>query len=247
MRAVLVLALAVAAPAVADDRRTGYDDMTPELQAMQDDLTANPGIFTVMAGEALFSTPAGPGGACADCHSVAGMAGVAARYPAWDEEGGRAVDLPGRIALCRTRHQGAEPFAPEDPDLVALLAFVTHQSRGMPIAPDPDPRMEPVRAEGRALFGERMGQLNLSCAQCHDDHAGGRLAAALIPQAHPTGYPQYRLEWEETGTLERRLGGCLFGVRAERYPPGAPEIVALTAYLMERAAGLAVESPAVRP
>ena len=98
------------------------------------------------------------------------------------------VDLLGRIALCQSRHQQtAEPQDRSDPDRLALLAYVTHQSRGLPIMPDEDPRLAPARARGEALFSSRMGQLNLSCAQCHDDNAGGYLAAARIPAIRNIG------------------------------------------------------------
>ncbi len=92
-----------------------------------------------------------------------------------------------------------------------------------------------------------MGQLDLACAQCHDDHAGQRLGSSVIPQGHPTGYPIYRLEWQGAGSLQRRLRGCLTGVRAEAFAFGAPELVELELYLAVRAAGLPVETPAVRP
>ena len=66
------------------------------------------------------------------------------------------------------------------------------------------------------------GQLNLSCAQCHDDNWGKRLAGSVIPQAHPNGYPIYRLEWQSVGSLQRRLRNCIFGMRAEPFAFGAP-------------------------
>ncbi|WP_127105383.1 sulfur oxidation c-type cytochrome SoxA [Pararhodobacter zhoushanensis] len=249
IRAAVLAGIVLALPAGAQDRRTGYDDMSPALQAMQDD-PMNPAAFWLIDGEALWSEPAGTRGqSCADCHDAAedSMAGVAARYPAWDEEQAAPVDLNGRIALCRDRHQGAGPQDRADPDILALLAYVTHQSRGMPLTPDPDPRLDPARARGETLFTTRMGQLNLSCAQCHDDNSGGHLAAALIPQGHPTGYPQYRLEWETLGTLERRIRGCLTGVRAEPFAPGSADFIALALYLQSRAAGLQVETLPIRP
>ena len=101
---------------------------------------------------------------------------------------------------------------------MALTAYVGRQSRGMPIAEASDERLEAVpRRAGATLFTRRQGQLNLSCAQCHDDNWGRRLAGALIPQGHPTGYPIYRLEWQGLGSLQRRLRNCLFGMRAETY------------------------------
>ena len=71
------------------------------------------------------------------------------------------------------------------------------------------------------------GQLDLACAQCHDDNAGKRLGGSIIPQAHPTGYPIYRLEWQALGSLQRRLRGCLTGIRAEPFPYGATKLVDL--------------------
>jgi sulfur-oxidizing protein SoxA len=93
----------------------------------------------------------------------------------------------------------------------------------------------------------RQGQLNLSCANCHDDNWDKRLAGSAITQAHPTGYPLYRLEWQSLGSLQRRLRACIFGIRAQPYDTGAPELVELELYLMSRARGMPIETPAVRP
>ncbi|WP_460427902.1 FAD-dependent oxidoreductase [Azotobacter armeniacus] len=76
------------------------------------------------------------------------------------------------------------------------------------------------------------GQLDLSCAACHDDNWGKRLGGSLIPQAHPTAYPLYRLEWQSLGSLQRRMRNCMIGVRAEPFDFGAPELVDLELYLM---------------
>ena len=237
-------------PAAAQDRRSGFEHMSRESQAMQRDDTANPGMLWVLEGETLWSRAAGPGSpSCASCHGSAevAMRGVAARYPAWDEAGMSPIDLAGRIAQCREARQHAPPLARESEELLALAAYVAHQSRGQPISPPDDPRLLPARERGQALWTERRGQLDLSCAQCHDGHAGQRLAGSVIPQGHPTGYPIYRLEWQTLGSLQRRLRGCMTGVRAEPFAYGAPEYVEIELYLARRAAGLPIETPAVRP
>ena len=136
---------------------------------------------------------------------------------------------------------------PDEPERLALETFVAHQSLGLPIAPDPDPRLLPFVRRGAERWRQRLGQLDLSCAQCHDERAGGHLAGALIPQGHPTGYPIYRLEWQAPGSLQRRLRNCLTGVRAEPFGPDSVEAVEIELYLMHRAAGMALETPAVRP
>ena len=107
--------------------------------------------------------------------------------------------------------------------------------------------MTPWLARGEQLWQQRLGQLNLACANCHDQHAGQRLGGAAIPQAHPTGYPSYRLEWQTLGSLPRRLRSCLVGVRAEAFAPDADEWLALELFLARRAAGMALEGPSVRP
>ena len=144
-------------------------------------------------------------------------------------------------------HQRAAPRGADSPEGLSLQSFVAMQSRGHPIAPPDDARLRPYRERGAALFATRFGQLALSCAQCHDAQAGRRLGGSIIPQAHPTGYPIYRLEWQGMGSLQRRLRSCLVGVRAEPFAAGAPEWVALELFLMQRAAGLPLETPAVRP
>ena len=252
MRALaLVLALMVAmATASADQRRSTYQDMSAATKAMQDDDMANPATLWVNDGEALWSAKAGAAGkSCADCHGDAadGMKGVAARHPAFDATRGKPVGLEQRIQHCRATRQQASPLAHESRELLALTAYVARQSRGLAIAAGDDPRLAPFIATGEHLFTQRQGQLNLSCAQCHDDNWGKRLAGALIPQAHPTAYPIYRLEWQALGSLSRRLRNCLVGMRAEPYAYGADEFVALELFLMARARGMAMEAPGVRP
>lgn len=247
--AALVLALAASA-ATADERRSGFEFMGPDSQAMQRDDAVNPGMLWVREGEALWARRDGTAKtSCADCHGAleTGMRGVAARYPAFAAESGGPLSLEQRIARCRILHQGAPPPAYEGAELLAFTAAVAHQSRGLPVAPDPDPRMDAVRAEGKRLFRQRQGQLDLACSQCHDERWGRRLAGVPIPQAHPTGYPVYRLEWQGLGSLQRRLRVCQGAVRAEPYPYGSAALVALEAYLMARARGMPLETPAVRP
>ena len=244
-----LLALTVA-PACAADKRSGYQDASPETQAMQDDDAANPGFLWVQQGETLWSGRVGNANrSCADCHGAAPatMRGVAARYPMFDARLGRPITLPQRIQQCRVERQGAAPLASESDALLGLTAYVGLQSRGMPMQVAIDGPAQPSFEAGKALFTTRQGQFNLSCAQCHDGLAGQRLAGSVIPQGQPNGYPEYRLEWQGMGSLERRIRNCLVGVRAEPFAADAPELADLELYLGWRANGLRVETPAVRP
>ena len=222
-------------------RRSGFDDMSPATQALQRDDSANPAMLWVQGGRQRFEAD------CQRCHSVASLRGMATRYPAFDTRLGKPLTLAGRINQCRQRHTGQAALAAEDETLLELETFVARQSRGLPIALPSDARLAPAQAQGQALWQQRLGQLQLSCAQCHDQQAGRRLGGSTIPQAHPTGYPLYRLEWQGMGSLQRRLRGCMAGVRAEPFADGADEWTALELWLRQRAAGMLLETPAVRP
>lgn len=241
MKAALLALLLAAGAAGADTRRSGFEFMSPATQAMQKDDAANPAFLWVKDGEQRFKA------ACAGCHTTASLAGVAARHPAWDATLGKPVTLAGRIEQCQQRHVKGPPMGAESEARLALEAFVAHQSRGQPIAPPADPRLTPARDRGAQLYAQRFGQLDFSCAMCHDRVAGQRLAGSTIPQGHPTAYPLYRLEWQAVGSLQRRLRHCMSGVRAEPFAYDSDELTALELFLMQRAAGMPLETPGVRP
>jgi len=155
--------------------------------------------------------------------------------------------LEGQINQCRVGKQGASALAYESKDLLSLTAYIAYQSKGMPIAIKETPENKSAMQKGRQSFYQRMGQLNLSCAQCHEDRAGLKLGGSPIPQGHPNAYPIYRLEWQTLGSLQRRLRNCMSGVRAQQYEYGSPEMAQLELFLAWRARGLPLESPGVRP
>jgi sulfur-oxidizing protein SoxA len=230
------------------DLRSGREFVSPETQVQQDDLTVNPGMLWVEQGEKLWKEAAGADGkSCASCHGESSsMKGAATRYPVYDAKLQRLLNLEGRIQHCRAERQKAAPLAYESESLLALTALVAHQSRGTAMSVRVDGPARPFFEAGRALYYERQGQLDLSCAQCHEDNWGKRLRAERISQGHANGFPIYRLEWQTLGSLHRRLRACFQGVRAEPFPSGAPELLALELYLAWRAQGLAIETPAVR-
>lgn len=250
MKRLLVLLVVLTSGATAQEsRRSAYLDMGPSLRAMQDDDAANPASLWVLEGEALWARKDGRNDrACVDCHGApASLAGVAARYPAFDLGAGRAIDLAGKVEQCRTERQGADAWARESRPALAIEALLARQSRGVPLAAFDDPRLAPAMAQGERLWRQRFGQLDLACAQCHEDRAGLRLGGSAIPQGHPTGYPVYRLEWQSLGSLQRRLRNCMTGVRAESFAYGSDEFTALELFLKRRAGGMIHEGTGVRP
>ena len=237
-------------PAIpASELRSGVSFGSAELRAMQSDDFANPGMLWVERGQKLWRTPVGSAGrACASCHSDASLAlkGVAARYPVVNASDRRVIDLEARINACRTSQQKAPALAAESEDLLALTAFVAHQSRGMPLAVSISDSAKAFFDQGRDFYYARHGQMDLSCADCHEHNWGRKLLAETISQGHPNAYPAYRLEWQSLGSLARRIRACLFGIRAQMLASDDPQLTALELFLAWRADGLPVEAPGVR-
>ena len=99
---------------------------------------------------------------------------------------------------------------------------------------------------GQRLFSTRIGQMNLACTNCHDDNYGRKLLNDTISQGHINAYPAYRIEWQDFGSLHRRLRACFYGVRAQLPTAGSDELLDLELFLAWRSQGLPVETPGVR-
>jgi L-cysteine S-thiosulfotransferase len=223
-------------------RRSGFEQMSHALQVMQKDDAQNPAMLFVAAGARHWNE-------CSQCHGRVeeSMNGVAARFPKFNVAAGLPLTLAQQVNHCRQTHAKLKPWPTESESMLQLTALIGLQSRGQPISPDQHVRSKEHARLGEFIYQQRRGQLELSCAQCHDQRAGFRLGGSVIPQGHPTGYPIYRSEWQNMGSLQRRLRGCFTGVRAKAFESDAIEWTQLELYLMQRAQGMSVETPAVRP
>jgi sulfur-oxidizing protein SoxA len=244
----LALATLAAAPALPDIK-SGTEFLSPEMRRQQADETRNPAYFWVEQGRELFSRKPTPDGqACIGCHAEPqqSLRGAATHYPQVDVATGALLNLEGRIEQCRTERQKQPAFGYESPELLSMTAYVASLSRGLPIDVTTDGAAKPFFDAGKAIFERRQGQLNLSCQQCHDGLVGQKLRGDTISHGAGTGYPAYRLEWNDVGSLHRRLRACSLGVRATQFDYGSPEYLALELYLAGRARGLPVETPGIR-
>lgn len=248
IRSLVLLIGVFSSSAIADSRQSAYELLSPANQAMQNDMSLNPALFAVLDGEVLWNEKSSVNGkSCSSCHGDVkkSMRGVSAQYPKVFKK--QLINLEARINICRTMRQGLSSFNYESKPLLDLSTLIAFQSRGLPIKASVNRDTENDLWEGKQLYFQRIGQLNLSCAQCHDERAGLKLAGSTIPQGHPTAYPIYRLEWQGMGSLQRRLRNCMSGVRAEQYPYGSKELIQIELFLMQRANGMKVESPGIRP
>ncbi len=239
----------------ADDKHplaelfSGYKYLSEDVRAIQDSDIANPGMAWYTLGEQLWNKPGGTQKkACADCHNEAkaSMRGVAARYPVYDRLGKKMVNMEQRINQCREKFMKAEPLAAESDELVGLSIYVRGKSRGIPVKPRIEGPARESFDKGAAYFNQRRGQMNLSCANCHDQSFGKKVRATVLSQGQSNGFPVYSLEQEKPVILHRRFIMCNNLVRANPRPIGDETYVNLELYLAWRGEGLQIETPAVR-
>ncbi|MGI9520048.1 MAG: sulfur oxidation c-type cytochrome SoxA [Hyphomicrobiaceae bacterium] len=233
----------------AEPLPSGTTFLSDDLKARQADEAANPGMLWVDAGAQLWLRPEGHvGKSCASCHgdAASSMRGVAARYPLVDPANGTLLNLEGRINDCRAARMQAQSLPYESDELLALTSFVARQSNGLPINVKINGLAEPFFRRGETFFNRRQGQLDLSCAECHEQNAGRPLRGDTISHALPVGYPVYRLEWQSLGSLHRRLRSCSQGVRAIQHSSGSQPYLELELFLAARARGVLIETPAIR-
>jgi L-cysteine S-thiosulfotransferase len=234
-------------PIAATDLKSGIELASPELRQQQEDLILNPGMLAVDQGARAFAQAPGNGQpTCKSCHIGESMRGLAAQLPKVDRDGTQLHNLHTLVNRCRTQRQHLAPLDYESPALLALVSYLANQSHGIATKASVDGPARRFFDHGRALYGQRMGQMNLACTHCHDQNWGRRLLAEPISQGHGNGYPIYRLEWQAMGSLHRRFRSCLFGVRAQLQPQGSDDFMALELYLAWRGEGLKIEAPGVR-
>ena len=227
---------------------SGWHYRNPETRDLQTDDFENPGFIMVDTGLEMWETPAGTSNqSCADCHGgPESFKGLRAAMPKWHEPGQRPLTLEQWINWSRVEHQGADPWEWESPEMLGMTALITLQSRGMPVDVQTDGPMAEWWKKGEELYYTRTGQLNFACASCHEENNGRMLRADHLSQGHINGFPVYRLKWQGMGSIHRRFRGCVKDTRAETYPVGSDEFIALELYVAWRGEGLSVEGPSVR-
>jgi len=231
-----------------DELLSGWVFRASETQALQADDFENPGMpFVDQAAEAWATADGSAGKACADCHNdVESMKGVRAVMPKFNDEKGTMYTLAMYINNCRTERMGAEAWGYTSGTMASMEALIGLQSRGMPMNVAIDGPAKPYWEQGQELYYTRTGQLELSCASCHEENYGNRIRSDHLSQGQINGFPVYRLKNAKLNTIHARFKGCVRDTRAETFKPGGDEFIALEVYVASRANGLSVEGPSVR-
>ncbi|MCH9807520.1 MAG: sulfur oxidation c-type cytochrome SoxA [Alphaproteobacteria bacterium] len=228
---------------------SGWNFRNEATQAMQLDDFDNPGFVNVETGEQLWSAVDGEAGkSCASCHNDASesMKGVRAQMPKWNEKAGKPLALEQVVNACRETNMKAKPWKWESNEMLSMTAFIGSHSRGMPVNVKTDGPMKEWWQKGKDIYYKQVGQLDMSCAGCHEQNFGNMIRADHLSQGHINGFPLYRSKWQKLGSAHRRFKGCMKNIRATPYKVGGDEFVALELYVASRGQGLSVETPAVR-
>lgn len=232
-----------------DEVLSGWLYREAETRALEEDSFENPGMLSVEEGEEIWNTVEGTAGkSCASCHGDAAesMAGVAANYPKWDADAKRPINIELQINKCREENMGAEPYAFDKGGQKELTAYIKHQSLGEPVSVDlSQGDMQAWWEKGKEVYYTRTGQLNLSCASCHERNNGNYIRADHLSQGQVNGFPTYRLKTGLT-SLHNRFRGCVRDTRAEIPTAFSDDLMALETYVTWRGTGLSVETPSVR-
>ncbi|MCT8162190.1 sulfur oxidation c-type cytochrome SoxA [Pseudoruegeria sp. SHC-113] len=241
----------VEAPAHMENVRTiysGWRFRSDETQAVQMDDFDNPAMLWVETAAEVWETAEGSEGkACASCHEGAeSMAGVKAVYPKWNEAAGEVRTIEMQINDCRENRMGAEAWKYNGGDMTNMVALLASVSRGLPVNVAIDGPAAETWEQGKDIYYTRYGQLELSCANCHEDNYGMMIRADHLSQGQINGFPTYRLKNTKLNSVHDRFKGCVRDTRAETFSPGSPEFVALELYVTSRGNGLSVEGPSVR-
>ncbi|HWL55843.1 MAG TPA: sulfur oxidation c-type cytochrome SoxA [Paracoccus sp. (in: a-proteobacteria)] len=219
-----------------------------ETRAMQKDDFDNPMFLFVDAGLEAWDKQEGTAGkSCADCHNDIGesMRGVRAQMPKVNDKG-ELWSLENYVNDCRTNRMGAEAWGWNSQDMKNMTAAIGVQSRGMPVAVKIDGPAAPFWEKGKEMYYTRYGQLEMSCANCHEDNFGKNIRSDHLSQGQINGFPLYRLKDQGAVSAHQRFVGCIRDTRGVPFEPGGLEFRELELYVASRGNGLAVETPAVR-
>ncbi|OUS34614.1 sulfur oxidation c-type cytochrome SoxA [Rhodobacterales bacterium 56_14_T64] len=247
------MTIRTAAPAhlsdVMDEINSGWLYRKDETQLLQMDDFDNPGmIFVDLAQDAWNAVDGSEDKSCASCHDNVEetMKGVRAVYPKWNETAGEVRTLAHQINDCRENQMGAEKWKYTGGKMTAMEALISVQSRGMPVDVAIDGPAQSTWEQGKEMYYSRTGQLELSCANCHEENYGNMIRADHLSQGQINGFPVYRLKNSKLNNAHARFKGCVRDTRAETYKPGSADFVALELYVASRGNGLSVEAPSVR-
>ncbi|MGI1661621.1 sulfur oxidation c-type cytochrome SoxA [Palleronia sp. KMU-117] len=227
---------------------SGWHYREDDTRDMQRDDFDNPAMLYVDQARDVWNTVEGSAGqSCASCHGdPESLTGFWNTQPKFNEEAGTVWAAEQFVNNCRTERMGAEAWGWDSGEMRNMTALLASVSRGLPMNVAVDGPAQPYWERGQEIYYTRYGQLELACANCHEDNNGNYIRADHLSQGHINGFPTYRLRNAGLVSRQNRFNGCIRDTRGEPYAIGSDDFVALELYVASRGNGLSVEGPAVR-
>ncbi len=262
--AVGVVAAAANSPAIADDAEKEIE----RYREMISDPMSNPGFLNVDRGEALWKLARGTKNVSLETCDVgegAGkLEGAYAKLPRYFKDADKVMDLEQRLAWCMTTVQGLDTKdvfsrrfgAPgKTSDMEDLVLFIANKSSGQKLNLSLDhPKEKEMFVIGEAMFFQRGGQWDFSCATCHAED-GKRIRLQGLPNLSKVGkasqdtmgsWPTYRVSQSQGRTMQHRLWDCYRQMRWPQPDYQADGLTALTLYLNKNAEGGVLQVPSIK-
>jgi sulfur-oxidizing protein SoxA len=227
---------------------SGWHFRDDNTRAMQKDDFENLGMVFVDRGLDSWNATQGKGGeSCAGCHEgPESMKGLRASTPRVDAKTGKLMLVEDYVNTCVSERMGLEKWGMTSAKMKDMLALISMQSRGMPVNVAIDGAAAPFWEKGKEIYYTRYGQLEMSCANCHEDNYGKYIRSDHLSQGQVNGFPVYRLKDAGVLSAQQRFVGCVRDTRAETFKAGSDEFKALELYVASRGNGLSVEGVSMR-
>lgn len=201
----------------------------------------------IEAGEALYKKPFANGKSFASCFPDTTAMNL---FPYFDEKKKDVVTLTSAANDC-LRSNGEKEWNTQKGDMANLQAYLVNSTKEAGKKFDIKIQSEAAKKAyeaGKEFYYTQRGYLKMSCATCHIQGAGQRVRNEKLSPltGQITQFPVYRLKWEELGTLERRLSGCV--VDQGQVPPKdeSKQMKELVYFLGYMSNGMDIDGPDVR-
>lgn len=201
----------------------------------------------IEAGEELYNKKFANGNSFATCFPDPSIAG---NYPFFDDKKNDVVTLTSAVNDC-LRANGEKEWNTQKGNMASLQAYLVNATTEAGKKFDIKIQSEAAKKayeNGKEFYYSQRGYLKLSCATCHVQGAGQRVRNEKLSPltGQITQFPVHRLKWEELGTLERRLSGCIVDqgqVSPKDESTQMKELVYFMAYMSN---GMAIDGPDIR-
>jgi len=212
---------------------------------------AHPGELFVAEGEEYYLSLEGPSGvtmeACDFGKGPGVLEGAYAELPRYFADSDRVEDLDTRVVTCLTKVMGLSEDEFDRDMVVSIVSYIASFSNEMPINVKLEhPKEKEMFAIGERLWYWRAGQMDMSCAACHDRYPGRRVRLAPIrnpEQGLSDHWPAYTFSFDKMYTLENRINFCYDSIQIPHPEFYSTPHIALSLYMRYRANGSALDVP----